>query len=640
MRKISKFLLFFIAFALVIPIAFINVSAEYIYEPVYSDAALPSYDGIDIFESHSDGSGFVIPEDYLSSSGYPQFYNKNRLAVVTEEEFESIYCTTVNEKAFTNSPYAYIKYSDTGNYGVFNLGDRYVRFIRTLYDFKYWDVVDFDTTTDYYYFTTYFSYSTAEDYSKSSGSNYVYTDETYHMCLTFLSKTPFEVIENDDGTFQIDGDISDAVLSGYYTQSGTYKDSDFTTSFSYLAGSSSIDTIYFNEYLQLDFEKSFPSLFSLYPDYGTYECYTNCDMDLSMLSYSENPIISGFSSLNATYNVGAHVDVNFTPEFTLDMDRSVPGSVFGGINEDYFSIEITNNNPFAIQFQCYVIPSSELFSYIDSWSKNADLKSAAMSEYDLGYPGLINISDDIPRVPDECVWMLEKNQWVYSRNVENQSDYGSGFAFEVNKPSTCFYLPAGQTFSQVIKWNQLNLVANSKYRMIVSAAKNTFDKATDIHLSIASDSYFACDNSIFLESYFFCCDTEFSVNNPLTYNSSEDFGGVIANTGRLETDRDYWKQNAIILDDEVVIRDADSNDYYNGWRTDIDDGWTDTGSFKFFDFDLNNISIDDFSTLLNNVSSFISVLGSVFSFFPKWVWVLIFVGILGMVALGFFKTIT
>ena len=322
------------------------------------------------------------------------------------------------------------------------------------------------------------------------------------------------------------------------------------------------------------------------------------------------------------------IDVKITPEFTTGMDRSIPDSTFG-ISEDYWSLEVTNYNDFNIQFKCYVIPATGAVNYVSEWSHDESLKS-----YSSGISVLVNTDDFIPVVPDETVWMLEKDQWIYSKETENQEDYFKDTPYLVNKPTSNFFLQAGGTFKQVIKWNQLNLNKNQPYQLLVTACQCPYDRASDIHISLASDDYSQSFKHIIEESYFIIYDNKFSVSNPLYYDSTDKFGGVIANTGSSQVNTDYWKMNAIKKDGEIEIRNAD---YSNGWRLNPDGG-SDSGTLKEGLFNnLDDISISDVTKLVQDSSNYFSVIATVFKVFPVWIWVLLFAGISGLVVIGIFK---
>ncbi len=359
--------------------------------------------------------------------------------------------------------------------------------------------------------------------------------------------------------------------------------------------------------------------------YSFISSFSNHDIDSSCFTSGTVDKVSDIAS-DKTFK--DFIDVKLTPEFTIGMDRSIPDSTFG-ISEDYWSLEVTNNNSFNIQFKCYVIPATGDVSYVSEWSHDESLKS-----YVSGIPVLVNTDDFIPVVPDETVWMLEKDQWIYSKETENQDDYFSDTPYLVNKPTSNFFLQAGGTFKQVIKWNQLNLNKNQPYQILVTACECPYDRASDIHISLASDDYSQSFKHIIEESYFIVYDDKFSVTNPLYYDSTDTFGGVIANTGRTQVDTDYWKLNAIEKDGEIEIRNAD---YSNGWRLNPDGG-ADSGTLKEGLFNnLDDISFSDVTKLVQDTGNYLILVSTVFKHFPSWVWILLFAGISGLIVIGVFK---
>lgn len=359
--------------------------------------------------------------------------------------------------------------------------------------------------------------------------------------------------------------------------------------------------------------------------YSFISSFSNYDIDSSCFS---SGTVDNVSDIASDKSFKDFIDVKLTPEFTIGMDRSIPDSTFG-ISEDYWSLEVTNNNDFNIQFKCYVIPATGAVNYVSEWSHDESLKS-----YSSGIPVLVNTDDFIPVVPDETVWMLEKDQWIYSKETENQEDYFKDTPYLVNKPTSNFFVQAGGTFKQVIKWNQLNLNKNQPYQILVTACECPYDRASDIHISLASDDYSQSFKHIIEESYFIVFDDTFSVTNPLYYDSTDTFGGVIANTGSSQVNTDYWKINAIEKDGEIEIRNAD---YSNGWRLNPDGGVV-SGTLKEGLFNkLDDISLSDVTKLVHDTGSYLTLVATVFKFFPSWIWILLFAGISGLLVIGVFK---
>lgn len=348
------------------------------------------------------------------------------------------------------------------------------------------------------------------------------------------------------------------------------------------------------------------------------EIYSNCDIEINGFNFHNEPI----------KNLKNQIDVKLTPEFKIGMDRSIPNSAFN-TSEDYWKLEVTNNNSCNIQFKCYVIPATGDVPYVDEWSKSDGLKSVAE-----GIPININTDDFIPVVPDKTVWMLEKNQWIYSKETQTQEEFQSANVYSVNKPTSCFFIKSGGTFTQLVKWNQLNLNKNQPYQFLVTACECPYDKASDIHINLASEDYDQSQKHIPTQSYYIISDFKFSVKNPLPFDSSEDYGDVIANTGRQQVDDDYWKVNAIDKNGEIEVR---NDDYVNGWRLHPDG----SGSPDDFDFglDISDVGVDDVKELITYSKEYFGLIKSAMLCFPSFIWALIYFGLTALIVIAIVKAL-
>lgn len=616
MKVINKILSFLSLFVLCVPLLCFNVSADCILDD-YLNLDVPYY-GLDFFQSDSDGGGSFIPSDNINSDGTLNFFSNN------SSGSSSSAIILDNGNNYNKFPFYVI-----GSYS-YNFLNPYVRFCHSLATSSNFT---FNSTNKFYYFSysISFTYSDGSEPIVRSYRGYDYTTE-YLYDITVASFSPFYFEETSDGFIDIQSNNNS--LYFYVHRSDIYHftgSAPVSSMFSYSSVNvysySTSHPLYFVDYdlSKYCYEKTNP--FYTHLDYEFTGAYCNFDINSDIFTSNSDKINKGFSSLQPK-TLANQIDVKLTPEFTIGMDRSIPDSTFG-ISEDYWSLEVTNNNDFNIQFKCYVIPATGAVNYVSEWSHDDSLKS-----YSSGIPVLVNTDDFIPVVPDETVWMLEKDQWIYSKETENQEDYFKDTPYLVNKPTSNFFVQSGGTFKQVIKWNQLNLNKNQPYQILVTACECPYDRASDIHISLASDDYSQSFKHIIEESYFIIYDDKFSVTNPLYYDSSDTFGGVIANTGRTQVDTDYWKLNAIEKDGEIEIRNAD---YSNGWRLNPDGG-ADSGTLKEGLFNnLDDISLSDVTKLVQDTGSYLTLVATVFKFFPSWIWILLFAGISGLLVIGVFK---
>ncbi len=649
--------------------------------------------GVDWFNStDNNGCVFNVPDEYLYDDGTINFIKilaANAIGYVKSTDYswgeelrKKQDCSEFIDKVYTDSscsiskPYIYVcdfrdSFLGSTDSGVryktclyaFDLSSDYIRFLFTMLRAN----KNLKNDTKYYYsmfsFNYYVSaygdngYNGTKRIVTHSGKDYY---DNIDECYTLLSDKPIPFYSSGDigstserssfksnvymSSFSFshriacdeDNENVDFYLQGtYYSNNFTFRDSgslywvnNSINKFSFIGydGSGSYPTnssdYYYCKYKKIDFK--FQSL------------YCNFDIDLSYfkdISNDNDTVHNKFNNqfFDSSYQSDLNVAVQVTPEFKLHMDRSINGNVLGGVSEDYFALEVFNNEDFAIQFTCYVVAQNTQF--IRQSSDDPDF----WNECSKDYPMVLNRNGFIPTVTgtSSSVWCMEKNQWIYSRETENQSDYYSDQSYLVNKPSTCFYVAPGESYRQIIKWSQLNLVKEQPYYFIVAAAECPYDKASDVHVSIASDDYSASQKFIPVEGYFLCYSQLFSVSNPLPYDSTETYGRLIPNTGGSQISTDYWKMNAIEKNGETEIRNAN---YSNTWRFDLDDASA-SGNNPEPLFNLDDISLDNVKGLVKDTTGYLSVIATVLSMLPGWVWVLLFAGISGLVVIGIFKAL-
>lgn len=518
-------------------------------------------------------------------------------------------------------------------YDYSNSSDVFRSFMFSLYNSKAYSLDEYNELKLFhgqglYYVMWYGDYTAKED-SNSYTTGSIKQGDVFKTAYIMISLSPLSI--NSDGYFCSENDIYLANFSAlpYYqslsiTYSNLSKITDGSNSrykFMYNSGH--------NTALNPDILKDGYGINSIYNKYTTK--FTYIYSNISDLKFPDN---YQYDFLGGTGTLSDYINVKLTPEFKVGMDRTVPENIFGGMTSDYFALEVTNNNNFNIQFQFYILPATGNVEYAQP-SGDEEYKKF-LKEQSNSLPISINSDGLIPKISESIIWKLEKEQWVYSKETSNQADYFSDKAYLVNKPTSDMFVKAGCTFKQVVKWNQLNINKNQPYQLFVIACECPYDRASDIHTSLASNEYSQSFKHVPNESYFFIYDTTFSVINPLYFDADEKHGGVIANTGQSQVDKDYWKMGAIEKNGEIEVR---NEDYANGWRLDIDGG-SDHGPVQDGLFNnLDDISLKDVSKLVTDTTAYFTVMSKVFTMFPSWVWILLFAGISGLVVIGIFKAL-
>lgn len=327
------------------------------------------------------------------------------------------------------------------------------------------------------------------------------------------------------------------------------------------------------------------------------------------------------------YYLSDLVDLELKPDFKMNMDRSVKTSdSFDTTISDYWQFNVINNSDVNIQFQLFVVPAnSDLVT-----SFNPDELYAPITD---SRP--LNTTGFIPKT-DSSIWIFEKEEWIYSKDVSSQETWQSTDGFKVHKPTVYHFVEAGGSYKQTLKWNQLSLNKNQPYELVLSVAECRYDKATDIHISV-SDEYFENEYVIPKEAYYLCKDIKFSVINPLPYDSTEKYGNVIPNTGKEGYEKnDYWKINAIEKDGEVEVV---NKNFSNTWQNNMHGGNDGLSDSPDVDFDLDNLNIDNVKSYVKSCSSFFKVLKTALTSFPAFIWVLICFGITALIVIGIVKAI-
>lgn len=354
--------------------------------------------------------------------------------------------------------------------------------------------------------------------------------------------------------------------------------------------------------------------------------------EFTFLKDADNKKIIGIDSENGElsekeYYLSDLVDLELKPEFKMNMDRSVKTSdSFDTTISDYWQFNVINNSDVNIQFQLFVVPAnSDLVT-----SFNPDELYVPITD---SRP--LNTTGFIPKT-DSSIWIFEKEEWIYSKDVSSQDTWQSTDGFKVHKPTVYHFVEAGGSYKQTLKWNQLSLNKNQPYELVLSVAECRYDKATDIHISV-SDEYFENEYVIPKEAYYLCKDIKFSVINPLPYDSTEKYANVIPNTGKECYEKnDYWKINAIEKDGEVEVV---NKNFSNTWQNNMHGGNDGLSDSPDVDVDLDNLSIENVKSYVKSCSSFFKVLKTALTSFPAFIWVLICFGITALIVIGIVKAI-
>lgn len=582
MKVINKVVCFLSVFVLCVPFFFFNVSADTNSGSLDGDfdnsllSSLPDFDSTDFSEYDLD-----FCEQALKSILIPA--TSDEIKDYRKDPFYLPVSVTINGTSYL---------------GVTKRCEQTVFLYALINALKQGSIV---TTSPVYYFLHSFTYES---------SDYLYYADNY-----IFSNTPFHFSSYDSThNYIIYGKScfkNNAVFYPMLANVGVgYSTSNSGKSFIY-----STDSF---KYCGLN------SIDSSITNYHHKSLFCNFDIEGSELFTCDLPFSNGFSSVKPK-TLSDEVDVKLTPAFGFDMDRVFDQNT--GQN-DYFKFEITNNSDQSIQWCSYIVAS----------------------DYEDDENG-INDSEDIRYlVPsyEYCKWLYITDEIYYSSSVKTVEKY-LGLKTETtliaNKKTGAFYfhlLEPGDSYSDYIYWENVNIQPIKSYdirfnclpvdslafpsdmfssRYFVDTLGSVL--GSDFEKEDGFDDY-VIDDTLYTEV--FRCS--FSVLDMPDFTLSVKGGNSIANGGfsDAETLKNNFETSTDLSDGRIH---ANSNHIENPLLL--------NGSDVNVDFD--NVTIDNVKSYISYSQDFFSLIKSVLTAFPAFVWVLICFGLTGLIVIAIVKAL-
>lgn len=456
------------------------------------------------------------------------------------------------------------------------------------------------TTSPVYYFLHSFSYVDS-DFTSNNDPIYTYN--------YIFSNTPFSFVTNSDSYASIK-----MGQSCFYHERINYP----ATFFSNIGSSTTNGSTYFC-YSTDSFQfagQTYAVLSSSYSNsYEHISAFCNFDIEGSELFSCDLPFSNGFSSVKPK-TLSDEVDVKLTPEFGLDMDRIDPLTN----QSDYFKFEVTNNSDSAIQW-CAGIYDPELVT--------ADTMD------------ILNLSS----------WAYVSRTTYYDFSVkEDKGIFRTTYTYSGALKTGSFdyhYLQPGETFSDLIFWENINIKPNVIYHFFVNAVKTDLnysslnidppvtEESSDMHsVTVIEDSYF---NTILegassfrkLDSNIY--NIEFSCLSMPSFTTTVRGGNSVLNTSG--NDRYLLRKNYETVSD------------INGLDTKINKDFTDpsilANTFNRSDVsvDIDSFSVDDVKSYITSCQSFFILIKEALLSFPAFIWALICFGLTGLIVIAVVKAL-
>lgn len=347
--------------------------------------------------------------------------------------------------------------------------------------------------------------------------------------------------------------------------------------------------------------------------YSFISSFSNHDIDSSCFS---SGTVDNVSDIASDKTLSDQIDVKLTPHFCLDMDRFDPLSN----QTDYFKFEITNNSDSAIQW-CAGIYDPELVTVdtMDILSLSSWAYVCRSTYYDF------SVKEDKG---------IFRTTYTYSGTLKTGS-------FDSH------YLEPGETFSDLIFWENINIKPNVIYHFFVNAVKTDLNYATlnidppvteessDIHsVTVIEDTYYNTileGASDFKELVCNIYNIEFSCLSMPAFTTTVRGGNSVLNTSG--NDRYQLYNNYETVSD------------INGLDTKINKNYTDpailANTFNRSDVsvDIDSFSVDDVKSYITSCQSFFILIKEALLSFPAFIWALICFGLTGLIVIAVVKAL-
>lgn len=344
--------------------------------------------------------------------------------------------------------------------------------------------------------------------------------------------------------------------------------------------------------------------------------YCNFNLDTSLLPNVTPQKFDKLSVNGQEAPLSDFIDVKLTPEFGLDMDRIDPLRN----QSDYFKLEITNNSDSAIQW-CAGIYDPEL------------------------------VTADTMNISSLSSWAYVCRTTYYDFSVkEDKGIFRTTYTYSGALKTGSFdyhHLEPGETFSDLIFWENIKINPNVIYHFFVNAVKTDLKYATtnidppvtedssDLHsVTVIEDTYYdtilegAADFTK-LDCNIF--NIEFSCLSMPDFTTTVRGGNSILNT----SGNDRYQ----------LLKNYESVSDINGLDTKINKDFTDpailANTFNRSDVsvDIDSFSVDDVKSYITSCQSFFILIKEALLSFPAFIWALICFGLTGLIVIGIVKAI-
>jgi len=313
---------------------------------------------------------------------------------------------------------------------------------------------------------------------------------------------------------------------------------------------------------------------------------------------------------------GLDVSVSFSPSLSGNVDRSV-GS---GSNISYLqnlSMTINNNSSFPCQYKFYIIKTNQ--SSHRPWSASGSDSSSVVAQHQTVY-------DDDP------VFIYYSNEWVYSANLDNSSDWYNGHPQKQNKSTEWHYLSSNSSNVINFKFSQINLQEGESYTAIVEAVRNDYDCASRLWVSAAtSEGVYPEYKQLSIDDKISVYSSSFTMlqYSDVKYDHNDNSNGINPYSNYSDLESYNWSYNA---KEENGVTDYTNKNLY-----------TDSNSWYRQSYNTSNISYPSSSSSFNSsttyISSFLSFVSSVLGYFPSSIFNIYALGMTSLVVIVLIKVV-
>lgn len=471
----------------------------------------------------------------------------------------------------------------------------------------------------YTFLTRYTYYNSIKGFNGNINDDFYYAfysgQASYNSTLSdcgvlVLSFSPFSLVSDGSSSyFQSDTGDSIYLGYGYYTSSSdaiviNFNDCGSNTS----SSNGNNKRIYYNS----DYSSTLNPYFTIS---GSSVIYT-FDSFYSNIHNLSLPDSYTYSDIPGTSALKDNIEVKLTPAFGLDMDR-----IDSLTNQsDYFKFEISNNSDSAIQW-CAGIYDPELVT--------ADTMD------------ILNLSS----------WAYVSRTTYYDFSVkEDKGIFRTTYTYSGALKTGSFdyhYLQPGETFSDLIFWENINIKPNVIYHFFVNAVKTDLkyaslnidppvtEESSDMHsVTVIEDTYF---NTILEGASSFrkldcnIFNIDFSCLSMPAFTTTVRGGNSVLNT----SGNDRYK----LYNNFETVSDI------NGLDTKINKNYTDpailANTFNRSDVsvDIDSFSVDDVKSYITSCQSFFILIKEALLSFPAFIWALICFGLTGLIVIAVVKAL-